>query len=60
MEDYKKQYQVLSRAVSKAVEALQNALMDIENMSLDAKDELLPGFCEVPGVGVAYAEETNV
>ncbi len=56
MEDYKNKYQLLYHATAKAIEALQNALMDIENMSLTAGDEIIPGSIETPG-GVSYAEE---
>ncbi len=51
MEDYKKKYELLHLATVKAIEALQNALMDIENMNISAEDELIPG-----NIG-AYAEE---
>ncbi len=44
MEDYKIKYQMLHHAASKAIEALQNAMMDIENMGMSPDEELLPGY----------------
>ncbi len=57
MEDYKKKYELLYLASSKAIEALQNALIDIENMSMSAKEELLPGYLEDSDYGVKSIEE---
>ncbi len=54
MEDYKKMYELLSLATSKAIEALQNALIDIENMGMRADEELLPGYPVGPNHGVVY------
>ncbi len=57
MEDYKKKYDLLHLATSKAIEALQNALIDIENMDMRADEELLPGYLDGSHRGVMYVEE---
>ena len=51
-------YHLLHQATAKAIEALQNALMDIENMGMSAEEELLPGYFNGAN-GVTYMEKKS-
>ncbi len=57
MDDYKKKYELLQLAASKAIETLQNALTDIENMGIKPEEELIPGYIEGGNQSFTETEE---